>query len=180
MTEERPGELRWVGDQSRPIPLRGLRAEDQWRGSLPAAARVDFFGSQLRIPEERRFADIDSVQAYVDGVLSLIGVVTQWSGVGPVRVRERSGDRRAHYSDGVIALRCVESWASAGRRARPLSSTKLRTISSPTPIPPRLHTAPAFCGDEIRLVEIVLGPEAALLLRASFDGAGVPVLERAR
>ena len=155
-------------------------AEDQWARQLARGGTVDFFGSQLRIPEERRFADIDSVQAYVDGVLSLIGVVTQWSGVGPVCVRERSGDRRAHYSDGVIALplRGVVGERWAARETVVLHEVTHHLVAHSHPTAPA-H-GPAFCGDEIRLVEIVLGPEAALLLRASFDGAGVPVLERAR
>jgi putative metallohydrolase (TIGR04338 family) len=39
---------------------------------------------------------------------------------------------------------------------------------------------PEFCGDEVLLVENALGPEAALLLRAAFDGSGIPVAERTR
>lgn len=155
-------------------------AEDQWARQLARGGTVDFFGSPLRIPEERRFADIDSVQAYVDAVLSLIGVVTHWPGVGPVRVRERSGDRRAHYSDGVIALPLRglvgERWAA--RESVVLHEVTHHLVAQTRP--GAAAHGPEFCGDEIRLVEIVLGPEAALLLRASFDGAGVPVLERAR
>ena len=64
-------------------------AEEQWAHQLARGGAIDFLGSRLQIPVERRFADIASVQRYVDAVLGLIGVVTQWPGVSPVRVRER-------------------------------------------------------------------------------------------
>ena len=155
-------------------------AEEQWARQIARAGSVDFFGSQLRVPAERRFADIPSVQTYVDAVLALIGVVTQWPGVGPVRVRERRGTGRAHYANGVIALPISgavgERWAA--RESVVLHEVTHHLVAHAHPTA-AVHGA-EFCGDEIRLVEIVLGPEAALLLRAAFDGAGVPVAERVR
>lgn len=155
-------------------------AEEQWGRQLARGGNVDFFGSPLRIPTERRFADIPSVQAYADAVLSLIGVVTQWPGVGPVRVRERRGTGRAHYAEGVIALPIAgvvgERWAA--RESVVLHELTHHLVAHAHP--GAVAHGPEFCGDELRLVEIVLGPEAALLLRAAFDGGGVPVAERVR
>lgn len=155
-------------------------AEDQWARQLARGGTIDFFGSPLSIPTERRFADIPSVQAYVDAVLSLIGVVTHWPGVGPVRVRERRGTGRAHYAEGVIALPISgavgERWAA--RESIVLHELTHHLVAHAHPAV-AAH-GPQFCGEEIHLVEIVLGPEAALLLRAAFDGAGIPVAERVR
>ena len=155
-------------------------AEEQWARQLARGGAIDFFGSPLQVPTERRFADIASVQAYVDAVLGLIGIITQWPGAGPVRGRERRGAGRAHYVDGVIALPITgavgERWAARETVVLHELAHHLVARSHPGAV---AH-GPEFCGDELRLVEIVLGPEAALLLRAAFDGAGVPVAERVR
>jgi putative metallohydrolase (TIGR04338 family) len=120
------------------------------------------------------------VQRYVDAVLGLIGVVTRWPGVPPVRVRERAGTGRAHYSEGVIALPLQglvgERWAA--RESVVLHELTHHLVAHAHP-GVAAH-GPEFCGDEVLLVEIALGPEAALLLRAAFDGSGIPVAERAR
>jgi putative metallohydrolase (TIGR04338 family) len=155
-------------------------AEEQWARQLARGGTVDFFGSPLSIPTERRFADIASVQAYVDAVMGLIGVVTQWPGAGPVRVRERAGNRRAHYSDGVIA---VPLQGVAGERWAARESVVLHELAHHLVAhahPGAAPHGPEFCGVEVRLVEIVLGPEAALLLRAAFDGVRAPVHEGVR
>lgn len=155
-------------------------AEEQWSRQLGRGGPVDFFGSTLAIPVERRFADIASVERYVDAVLGLIGVVTRWPGVPPVRVRERAGTGRAHYADGVIALplrgAVGERWAA--RESVVLHELTHHLVAHAHPgVAPH---GPEFCADEVRLVESAIGPEAALLLRAAFDGAGIPVAERAR
>jgi len=155
-------------------------AEDQWARQLSRGGRIDFFGSPLQVPVERRFADVESLQRYVDAVLGLIGVITRWPGVPPVRVRERAGSGRAHYSDGVIAIplrgAVGERWAA--RESVVLHELTHHLVAHAHP--GALPHGPEFRGAEIRLVELALGPEAALLLRAAFDGAGLPVEERVR
>ena len=155
-------------------------AEEQWAHQLARGGAIDFFGSRLQIPVERRFADIASVQRYVDAVLSLIGVVTQWPGVSPVRVRERSGSGRAHYSAGVIALPLTgigaERWAA--RESVVLHEITHHLVAHAHPT--AAAHGPHFCAAMVRLVEISLGVEAALLLRAAFDGSGVGVAEGVR
>lgn len=155
-------------------------AEEQWARHLARGGPVDFFGSQLQVPVERRFADIASIQRYVDSVLGLIGVITHWPGVGPVRVRERAGVGRAHYAEGVIAIplrgAVGERWAA--RESVVLHELTHHLVAHAHP--GAIAHGPEFRADEARLVEVVLGPEAALLLRAAFDGAGLPVVERVR
>jgi putative metallohydrolase (TIGR04338 family) len=100
--------------------------------------------------------------------------------VPPVRVRERAGNGRAHYSEGVIALPLQglvgERWAA--RESVVLHELTHHLVAHAHP-GVAAH-GPEFCGDEVLLVEIALGPEAALLLRAAFDGSGIPVAERTR
>lgn len=67
---------------------------------------VELDGIRLTMPPEAKFASVESIQDYRDKV---IGMVHQ---VRPVRVRQRRGNRSAHYSAGVIAIpddRC--GWA---------------------------------------------------------------------
>lgn len=155
-------------------------AEEQWSRQIARGGVIDFFGSPLHVPTERRFADIASVQRYVDDVLSLIGVITRWPAVPPVRVRERAGTGRAHYSEGVIALPLAgavgERWAA--RESVVLHELTHHLVAHAHP-GVAAH-GPEFCGEEVLLVEIVLGPESALLLRAAFDGSGIPVAVRTR
>lgn len=155
-------------------------AEEQWSRQLARGGAIDFFGSPLQVPIERRFADIGAVQRYVDAVLGLIGVITLWPAAPPVRVRERGGTGRAHYSEGVIAIpmrgAVGERWAARESVVLHELAHHLVAHSHPGVAP---H-GPEFRRTEVRLVEIALGPEAALLLRAAFDGAGLPVAEPVR
>lgn len=155
-------------------------AEEQWSRQLARGGVVDFFGSPLTVPMERRFADVSSIQSYVDAILGLIGVITQWPAAPAVRVRERAGTGRAHYADDVIAipLRGVGDQRWAARESVVLHELTHHLIAHSQP-GVAAH-GPEFRADEVRLVEIVLGPEAALLLRAAFDGAGLPVADRVR
>ena len=92
-------------------------AEDQWSAVLDRGGQVDFFGSRIDVPMQRRFGDIASVRAYVDRVLELPAVRAGYPSAGPVQVRERSGQRRAHYEPGTatIAVPMRDLWG--GREA---------------------------------------------------------------
>ena len=59
-------------------------AEDQWSAVLDRGGTVDFFGSRLDAPMQRRFADVASVQAYVDALLARPGVRSAYPSTGPV------------------------------------------------------------------------------------------------
>jgi putative metallohydrolase (TIGR04338 family) len=58
---------------------------------------LDFFGTNVTLPPEGKFATVDSVQRYVDDVLAHPAVRDRWAGLQPVTVRGRRGERAAHY-----------------------------------------------------------------------------------
>jgi putative metallohydrolase (TIGR04338 family) len=151
-------------------------AEDQWSAVLDRGGQVDFFGSRLDLPTQRRFGDIASVQAYVDRVLELPAVRSGYPSAGPVHVRERSGQRQAHYepATSTIAVPMRDLWA--GREAVVLHEIAHHlACSAGVPASPtgrRWHGA-EFQSAMCDLVTEVLGAPAALLLRAGYDAAGV-------
>lgn len=151
-------------------------AEDQWSAVLDRGGQVDFFGSRIDVPMQRRFGDIASVQAYVDGVLSRPAVHAAYPAAGPVRVRERSGQLRAHYepSTGTIAVPMRDRWA--GREAVVLHELAHHLACSagvPVSTSGRRWHGSEFQAAMHDLVTEVLGAQAALLLRAGYDAAGV-------
>ena len=151
-------------------------AEDQWSAVLDRGGVVDFFGSRIDVPMQRRFADVASIQAYVDRVLSLGTVVSAYPDAGPVSVRERAGQGRAHYEPGraTIAVPLQTLWA--GRESVVLHELA-HHLSCSSGVPSD-RTGRRWHGAEFReamllLVAQVLGEQAALLLRAGYDEAGV-------
>lgn len=152
-------------------------AEDQLRATLQRGGRVDFFGSSLDIPVERRFADIPSVQSYVDAVLALAPVQATWPGSRAVRVRERAGTARAHYepSEQVIAVPLSgtgdQRWAA--RETVVLHELAHHLVWSDA----EPAHGPRFCGALVRLYQYAISPSAGLLLRAGLDRSGVPAAE---
>jgi putative metallohydrolase (TIGR04338 family) len=151
-------------------------AEDQWSAVLDRGGAVDFFGSRLDVPMQRRFADVASIQAYADGVLALPGVLELFPEAGAVHVRERAGQGRAHYepATATIAVPLRSLWA--GREAVILHELAHHvTCSSGVPddrAGRRWHGA-EFREAMLALVTATLGEAAALLLRAGYDAAGV-------
>ena len=134
---------------------------------------VEIAGSRLTLPPERRFGDLPAVQRYVDDVLALDWVRERWPRAAePVTVRARRGSAAAHYerSRGVIA---VPGSDLGGRWA-------LRELVVLHEIAHHLAADPAEPGHGsgyvqryVSLVEGVVGPEGALLLRVVFDQSGV-------
>ena len=151
-------------------------AEDALAKALDRGGSVEFFGSTLTLPIERRFADVASIQDYVDRVLSVIGPQ-----LPPILLRERAGATKAHYEhprsdrSGVIAIPLM---LQGSRRWAARESVVLHEIAhhvahhDPIGRSEASH-GPSFCGHLIALHERVIGPESALMLRAAFDAAGV-------
>lgn len=151
-------------------------AEDQWSAVLDRGGVVDFFGSTLDVPQQRRFADVATVQRYADAVLALPAVRAVYPAAGAVVVRERSGQQRAHYEpDGAtIAVPLRTLWA--GREAVVLHEIAHHLACSVGPLPVvggRSWHGPGFRAAMDLVVGEVLGDAAALLLRAGYDAAGV-------
>ncbi len=134
---------------------------------------VEVYGSQLTLPVERRFASVESVQSYVDKVLGLNWVRAQWgrAAVG-VRVRARRGAAAAHYESEAAVLAVPLHTGSTAWALREL--VVLHELAHHLS-PDELEAAhgPEFCSRYCELVDGVIGPEAALLIRATFAGCGV-------
>lgn len=135
---------------------------------------VEVAGSRITLPPERKFATLESVQAYVDQVLALNWVGERWSRASlPVAVRSRAGQGGAHYEriPPVIAVplhRGGTAWA-----LREL--VVLHEISHHLAEQDEVHHGRQFTGRMVDLVDGIVGAEAAFLLRVTLldVGAGV-------
>jgi putative metallohydrolase (TIGR04338 family) len=126
---------------------------------------VEFFGTQLTLPPEARFASVDAVQRYVDDVLALAVVHQRWPGTTPLSVRRRRGVSGAHYEHGgdgaLIAVPDHRGhWA-------------LRELVVLHEIAHHLSTAepphgPQFVATFCELADAVMGPEVAHVLRVVY------------
>ena len=135
---------------------------------------IEVAGSHLTLPVERRFGTIDAVQSYAEGVLALGCIRSTWDrAVVPVHVRERAGARQAHYQR-VRSVMAVPGYrAGSGWALREL--VILHELAHH--LAPDLEVAHggAFVDRMITLVDGVIGPEAALLLRVTMADVGVVV-----
>lgn len=134
--------------------------------------KVEIYGSTLTLPIERKFADLSSVQRYVNSVLGLNWVRERYVRANkPVRVRERKGHTKAHYEswDHIIALPLHEqnkAWA-------------LREVVVLHELAHHLCGAsghgPQFCGILVTLMREIIGPEAGFILQCLYHDEGVEV-----
>ena len=155
-------------------PSAVYAAEDQWSAVLDRGGIVDFFGSRIDVPMQRRFGDLASVQTYVEAVTSLESVRAQYPQAGPVAVRERSGQLKAHYEPATATIAIPFRSAWAGREAVVLHEVAHHlACSRGVPAGSRRWHGPEFQAAMCVLVSAVMGEAAALLLRAGYDQAGV-------
>jgi putative metallohydrolase (TIGR04338 family) len=152
-------------------------AEDQLGRLLRRAGKVDFYGSTLHVPAERHFADIRSMQRYLDRVAALREVGGRWRSLPPVLVRSRKGPRKAHYEydTGVIAVPLEARWACRETILLHEYAHHLVAVVAPRKLDTEPPHGPTFTATLCHLVEAAIAPEAGLVLRAAYDGAGVPV-----
>jgi putative metallohydrolase (TIGR04338 family) len=131
---------------------------------------VEFFGANITLPPEARFASVDSVQRYVDDVLGLPSVRERWPGAESLTVRARRGVTAAHYEyDGNLATIAVPdrhtTWAL--RELVVLHEIAHHLCRSEPPHGPEFVTA--FC----ELTDAVMGVEVAHVLRVVYAKEGV-------
>lgn len=135
---------------------------------------IEVAGSHLTLPVERRFGSIDAVQRYVEAVLALGWVGRTWARASlPVTVRERSGAAQAHYQRAGAVMAVPGHRAGSGWALREL--VILHELAH--------HLAPGveiahgglFVDRLLELVDGVIGPEAALLLRVTMLDVGVEI-----
>jgi putative metallohydrolase (TIGR04338 family) len=141
------------------------------RAAEHGSPTVEFFGAQLTLPPEGRFASVASVQRYVDDVLALPGVRQHWPDVSRARVRARRAATAAHYENrdgaGVIAVpdRDTADWAM--RELVVLHEVAHHLCRE---LPPH---GPEFVATFCTLAELVMGPEVGHVLRVVFAQEGV-------
>ena len=91
------------------------------RAAQHSSRAIDFFGDQITLPPEARFASMESVARYLGEVLALPTVTARWPEAGPITVRPRRAATAAHYENhggtGVIAVpeRGAAGWAMRAR-----------------------------------------------------------------
>ena len=137
---------------------------------------MNFHGSHMNVPMQKRFADIPSVQKYVDKVLALEAIREKYPNAGPVRVRERRGQGKAHYEPSTATVAIPMENRAFGRE-----STVLHELAHHLSVSeglPATRSGIRWHGVEFRnamtfIVSIVLGEPAALLLRAGYHSAGL-------
>ncbi|MGI9137304.1 MAG: TIGR04338 family metallohydrolase [Candidatus Nanopelagicales bacterium] len=150
-------------------------AEDQWSESLNRGGKVDFHGSIIEMPVQRRFGDLPAMQSYLDWVMQLPCVMQAFGAISPVTVRARKGQMKAHYESEhqVIAIPLDTAWA--GRESVVLHEFAHHVAMSGAVGNEPAHGA-RFTSTMCVLVECVLGPEAALMLRASYSALDLPTV----
>lgn len=140
------------------------------------ARTVEVHGSHLTLPVERKFASVESVQNYVDRVLALNWVRAQWERAAtPITVRARAGSKAAHYEvgDAVLAVPLhVHGTAWALRELVVLHEVAHHLEPLGSEVAPH---GPEFCERYVELIDGVIGPEAALLMRTTMLGCGVRI-----
>ena len=134
---------------------------------------IEWMGSKVAVPVERRFGDPAAVQIYVDKVLALNWVQAQFEEARkPVTVRRRKGSAHAHHEP-LIAVIAVPDHVNGG-------SWALREIVVLHELAHHLsplgtHHGPEFAQTFLDLVEGILGPEAGFLFRTILLDNGVRV-----
>lgn len=155
---------------------RVYAAELQVRAAIERAATgggVDFFGSMLPAPQERRFQSVREVADYLRGVLADPRAMAAFGDVAAPRVRLRAGEAEAHYEfdNAVIALPGGSDWAWRELVVLHELAHHLTALRHPG----AASHGPEFAALYCQLVEWQLGGAAGLLLRAAFDGEGIVV-----
>lgn len=132
---------------------------------------VEFFGTQLTLPPEGRFASVPSVQRYLDDVLTLDTVRRRWPAAGPLSVRPRRGATAAHYErtdDGRAVVAVPDGRGTWALRELVVLHELAHHLCGTEPA----H-GPPFATTMCELAEAVMGPEAAHVLRVVYAQEGV-------
>ena len=140
------------------------------RAAERGSRSIEFFGAQLTLPPEARFAAVESVRRYVEDVLALPGVRARWPGSTAVVVRARRGVSAAHYEwtpeSAVIAVPDRHTdWAL--RELVVLHELAHHLAQADPPHGPEF--AATFC----ELAEAVMGAEVGYVLRVVYAKEGV-------
>lgn len=137
------------------------------------ASQLTIGGTTVTVPAEARFATVESMQRYADSVLAMAPVAALVGGdAGSVRVRARRGVTAAHYERAnatiAVPMQSEARWAQRELVLLHELAHHLDRGSGPA------H-GPDFVRGYVDLAAIVMGPEAALIMRITFAENGVRV-----
>ena len=142
-------------------------AEASLRTFLDYGGQVNLNGVRLQLEAEERFKTLDEVRAYVTRVVSRSDVIEMFGHRGIPSVRERKGDKFAHYSPSRMEI-AVNTGGTAWALRELVILHELAHHFSPG-----AHHGPAFTVAFTELVGMVIGPQAGLAARIIFDKEGV-------
>lgn len=141
------------------------------RAAEHGSRSVEFFGAQLTLPPEARFASVPAVQRYVDEVLALPAVRRQWPAIAPLKVRARRAATAAHYENrggtGIIAVPEIDAAKWAMRELVVLHEIAHHLCDATPPHGSR------YVATLCTLAELVMGPELGHVLRVIYAKEGV-------
>jgi putative metallohydrolase (TIGR04338 family) len=141
------------------------------RAAEHGSRSVEFFGAQLTLPPEARFASVAAVQRYVDDVVTLTAVRQQWPTIAPLKVRARRAATAAHYENrGGIGIIAVPDLATAGWAMRELVVLHEIAHHLCDAMPPH---GSQYVATLCTLAELVMGPELGHVLRVVYAKEGV-------
>jgi putative metallohydrolase (TIGR04338 family) len=131
---------------------------------------VEFFGTNLTLPPEARFASVESVQRYVDDVLALGSVRDRWPPAARLTARPRRGLTAAHYErdDRGAAIAVPERRSSWALRELVVLHEVAHHLCDADP-----PHGPEFVATFCELAEAVMGAEVAHVLRVVYAKEGV-------
>ncbi|WP_422743067.1 TIGR04338 family metallohydrolase [Mycobacterium sp. WMMD1722] len=132
---------------------------------------VEFFGAQLTLPPEARFASVSSVQRYVDEVLAHPAVRQRWPAALPLAVRARRGAAAAHYEwtgDGEAVIAVPDRYATWALRELVVLHEVAHHLCRAEPA----H-GPEFATTMCELADAVMAPEVGHVLRVVYVKEGV-------
>ncbi len=140
------------------------------RAAQHSSRAIDFFGAQITLPPEARFASVDSVQRYVDSVLALPAVAAQW----PYTDNGGGAGTAGRHGRALRAHRRRRGDRGAGpRNAGPYANwwCCMRWLTICAVVEGRPH-GPDFVATFCALAEAVMGAEAAHVLRVVYVKEG--------
>jgi putative metallohydrolase (TIGR04338 family) len=157
---------------------RVYRAEDAWAARLDAARRgaalATVAGSAVLLPGERRLGSLQAAADYAARVVALPEVVAVFGPVPPPGLRPRRGVRMAHWEPpGTIALPVPEHGEPWALRETVLLHELAHHLTETTGRA-RGHRPP-YPAAVLLLARVVLGEEAALVLRIEYGEHDVEV-----
>lgn len=149
---------------------RVYNAEQELRLTLSHGGTITFFGSTLSVPVERRFGDLASIRRYLDQVLAFAPVARLSRAHLPVGLRERRGAAKAHYEHDTdtIAIPTTREGAWALREVVVLHELAHHLCGAS-------GHGREFTSYFLYLLDVVIGAEAAHMLRVAFYERGVEI-----